>query len=1327
LKNKLWIIGVVIMLCLIGNISAEKIWSFNNHSLNISDSLIVDNNITTNNWFKGLFNWTTFTSWLGFDGSVLTFNETRLNDTIENVINDNGLGGNVSWNESYANLIYLNLSGKNANQNINISPYNLTADYIYGQPIQGGIDNGIIDATERDDSGNLNLTHIAGLDVSYPNMTVRLVSTITGEEVYCFLINNTVTVPDDAHTAYYVDTNCDLQDIPVSSFVDASLNNHGKVPVFHVMAHSGEIEVHQGLPILNKVYLRSRILSFKTINLDVISGLILIKEGALNFTITSGEYVFIDNAVSTTVQNLTDGAILEVFYRDGGNYQYEEYSGDTQTGLNLTSCEDASQNLVTCSSPTKYRRYFIFLTGYENGDDDTEIHQRLAKDDVTYSNIGDCLNTVDNPLTYELPDIYTYTAIPLYAYCGQANDDSFDGSFIDLKIVKSSSAGADIDTSIFLTKDGSRALTNDWDAGGFNISLDTKGWFNGLFNWTTLTSWLDFDGSMLIFNDTRLNTSLIAINDSAIGWTNYVNTTAGAYTDATRVLLQTNITDLNSSVTNRLTVYNNSAGAYTLYVNTTASGFTIATNATAGTYALYVNTTAGAYTDATRILLQTNITNLNASTIILLGEYNATAGTYADYLNTTAGAYTDYVNTTSASYTLYVNTTAGTYADYLNTTAGSYTDAQIISSGGIRNDTIANLTSLKMTTNFSVDDFFFVNGSNVGIGTATPSNVLTINKDSPAAEEVLFNITNNNVEKFAIDEDGDVILTNGRYLGWRSTTGAFSYNIRKETDNDLAFNAGTAGADIVFSESGGGKVVFTDEGSTMFVGIGTDSPDNELHVQGTIKSTAGLIRGYDQGVLGVSGGTSTILGANIWMYGESHASLANEIHFRDGTTVNAVIDTDGNVGIGTTSPLVNLQIADSSWARTSLENYNDDDGIPPIVYIRKSHTDTIDSFVQTIDGEKLGRLSFQGVGTDEDQWEDGAFIQATQTDDPAANAIATEMQFWTSAGGNPVQRMVIGDTGDVRIGPAAVDVTSTSAYGLQVALDTPSAVPTIQSHSALNLVQASATSDKIGMTFLSGTTGINEIDFADTAAGRRGRIVYNHDGDSMFFATAGTTALTLDSSQNAVLVGDLTVTGNDIKSSTATAITLSGEDIAVAEDLTVGGSASVGGATLDSSVGINVTNSLGGISVKVDRHDAEAYLGFHFGESSSYAGYFKGGGPYTLVVDGNSYFTDHLTMGSNANIVVEDGDISIGTSTGGELWVGGFIDEDGHGRSDTGLVVWCDGTDGNTDTGTECCAIRSMACSRVFVNDYGGGAEGWLYSMACNIDAGDLEFLAFCY
>jgi len=45
-------------------------------------SRTVTGNLTTTNWFNGLFNWTTIGGWFGWNGATLSFNETKLNESI---------------------------------------------------------------------------------------------------------------------------------------------------------------------------------------------------------------------------------------------------------------------------------------------------------------------------------------------------------------------------------------------------------------------------------------------------------------------------------------------------------------------------------------------------------------------------------------------------------------------------------------------------------------------------------------------------------------------------------------------------------------------------------------------------------------------------------------------------------------------------------------------------------------------------------------------------------------------------------------------------------------------------------------------------------------------------------------------------------------------------------------------------------------------------------------------------------------------------------------------------------------------------------------------
>lgn len=73
-------------------------------------------------------------------------------------------------------------------------------------------------------------------------------------------------------------------------------------------------------------------------------------------------------------------------------------------------------------------------------------------------------------------------------------------------------------------------------------------------------------------------------------------------------------------------------------------------------------------------------------------------------------------------------------------------------------------------------------------------------------------------------------------------------------------------------------------------------------------------------------------------------------------------------------------------------------------------------------------------------------------------------------------------------------------------------------------------------------------------------------GNNRIYASDGGSAITLDVDDNVAITGDLTVTGNDIKSSSATAITMSGANVAIAGDLTITGGNITNAITCDSTL-----------------------------------------------------------------------------------------------------------------------------------------------------------------
>jgi len=108
--------------------------------------------------------------------------------------------------------------------------------------------------------------------------------------------------------------------------------------------------------------------------------------------------------------------------------------------------------------------------------------------------------------------------------------------------------------------------------------------------------------------------------------------------------------------------------------------------------------------------------------------------------------------------------------------------------------------------------------------------------------------------------------------------------------------------------------------------------------------------------------------------------------------------------------------------------------------------------------------------------------------------------------------------------------------------------------------------------------------------------------------------------------------------------------------------------------------------------------------------------PYYLEV------TDYITAEGGIHVggtsdpgtdnLIVDGDI-----TAEKLFKGGNNE-----RSDTGFAKWCDGTDGDTDTGDECCAIYGDSCLSTCQT-----GVGFSCATACDTDAAGSAFIALCY
>jgi hypothetical protein len=278
-------------------------------------------------------------------------------------------------------------------------------------------------------------------------------------------------------------------------------------------------------------------------------------------------------------------------------------------------------------------------------------------------------------------------------------------------------------------------------------------------------------------------------------------------------------------------------------------------------------------------------------------------------------------------------------------------------------------------------------GGNVGIGITSPDRELDV-VGVVQAQGFFISSRTSSSTNLATNNGGNLSLFNGD-----STDGNFSnvsgYNSNSLVTSQINF------INISHTNRTGAITFNTHNGSSMpermridssgNVGIGTTSPTvNKLQVEGSTDGLGIAIKNTGTGgrTYGIqsTGGTSG--------YGQGKLAFVDE-----SVGARMVIDSSGNVGIGTTDP----------DAKLSLYHATDDVSI-------NVNTGTGGSYPK-----KTG-ISFGATSTSlggDSEFKGGAGIQAINT---ASNNNPTDLAFWTTSGGSPAERMRIDSSGNVGIG-----------------------------------------------------------------------------------------------------------------------------------------------------------------------------------------------------------------------------------------------------------------------------------------------------------------------
>ena len=190
-----------------------------------------------------------------------------------------------------------------------------------------------------------------------------------------------------------------------------------------------------------------------------------------------------------------------------------------------------------------------------------------------------------------------------------------------------------------------------------------------------------------------------------------------------------------------------------------------------------------------------------------------------------------------------------------------------------------------MAITFNHNDQVYVKDGKLGIGTASPN--------------------------YKLDISGDVRIEGANFLRLGGSGAGDESWVIQQTSGNLNFAEYAVSDGRLYLQAGGN------------VGIGTTSPSHPLHVEGFIatnnsSNASGLLvrkAGSTIGFVGQSGGWVGDTTDDLTLSSETGKNI--RFYTNGSITERMRITSDGNVGIGTTSPVTGLDVRTSPYSNTT--------------------------------------------------------------------------------------------------------------------------------------------------------------------------------------------------------------------------------------------------------------------------------------------------------------------------------------------------------------------------------------------------------------------------